>query len=150
MSDAPKAGAEMRTFWTLWSGQAFSLVGSQASQFALVWWLTEQTGSPAILSTATLVALLPSVVLGPAIGALVDRWSRRLTMIVADSAVALGSLVLAWVFDLTPEGIRRTASVPREPGSARIAGRAFVNGDVRLVIDPLDPFRYGFSLESSC
>ena len=88
----------MRTFWTIWSGQALSLVGSQASQFALVWWLTEQTGSAAILSTATLVALLPSVVLGPAIGALVDRWSRRLTMIVADSAVALGSLVLAALF----------------------------------------------------
>lgn len=36
--------------------------------------------------------------LGPAVGALVDRWSRRLTMIVADSAVALGSLVLAALF----------------------------------------------------
>jgi DHA3 family macrolide efflux protein-like MFS transporter len=57
-----------------------------------------ETGSPAVLSTATLVALLPSVVLGPAIGALVDRWSRRLTMIVADSAVALASLVLAGLF----------------------------------------------------
>src|SRR5688572_18344162 len=87
-----------RTFWTIWSGQACSLVGSQASQFALVWWLTLETGSPAVLSTATLVALLPSIVLGPAIGALVDRWSRRLTMIVADSAVALGSLVLAGLF----------------------------------------------------
>ena len=33
-----------------------------------------------------------------AIGALVDRWSRRVTMIVADGAVALGSLVLAGLF----------------------------------------------------
>src|SRR5688500_4950099 len=88
----------LRTFWTIWSGQAISLAGSQASQFALVWWLTLETGSPAVLSTATLVALLPSIVLGPAIGALVDRWSRRLTMIVADGAVALGSLVLAGLF----------------------------------------------------
>jgi DHA3 family macrolide efflux protein-like MFS transporter len=88
----------LRTFWTIWTGQAFSLVGSQASQFALVWWLTLETGSPAVLSTATLLALLPSIVLGPAIGALVDRWSRRLTMIVADSAVALGSLALAGLF----------------------------------------------------
>jgi DHA3 family macrolide efflux protein-like MFS transporter len=87
-----------RTFWTIWLGQAFSLAGSQASQFALVWWLTLETGSPAVLSSATLVALLPAVVLGPAIGALVDRWSRRLTMIVADAAVAVGSLVLAGLF----------------------------------------------------
>ena len=87
-----------RTFWTIWTGQALSLLGSQASQFALVWWLTEKTGSAAVLTTATLLALLPQVVLGPAIGALVDRWSRRITMIVADSAVALGSLVLAGLF----------------------------------------------------
>src|SRR5512145_3160181 len=88
----------LRTFWTIWAGQALSLVGSQASQFALVWWLTLDTGSAAVLSTATLVALLPSVLLGPAIGALVDRWSRRRTMIVADSMVAMGSLVLAGLF----------------------------------------------------
>jgi DHA3 family macrolide efflux protein-like MFS transporter len=94
----PPTDSGLRTFWTIWSGQALSLLGSQASQFALVWWLTEKTGSVAVLSTATLVALLPSVLLGPAIGALVDRWSRRLTMIVADGAVALGSLVLATLF----------------------------------------------------
>lgn len=88
----------MRTFWTIWSGQALSLAGSQASQFSLVWWLTLETNSPAVLSTATLVALLPQVVLGPAIGALVDRWSRRITMVVADGAVALGSLALAGLF----------------------------------------------------
>ena len=88
----------LRTFWTIWSGQAVSLVGSQASQFALIWWLTTETGSPAVVSTATLMALLPSVLLGPAIGALVDRWSRCLTMIVADGVVALGSLVLAGLF----------------------------------------------------
>ena len=88
----------MRTFWTIWSGQALSLAGSQASQFSLVWWLTLETNSPAVLSTATLFALLPPIVLGPVIGALVDRWSRRITMLVADGAVAFGSLVLAGLF----------------------------------------------------
>jgi DHA3 family macrolide efflux protein-like MFS transporter len=98
IENAAGTDARLRTFWTIWSGQALSLVGSQASQFALVWWLTQQSGSPAILSTATLLAMLPSIALGPAIGALVDRWSRRVTMIVADGAVALGSLVLAGLF----------------------------------------------------
>ncbi len=93
-----RPGAGMASFWTIWSGQALSLTGSQASQFALVWWLTLETGSPAVLSTATLFALLPAVVLGPVIGALVDRWSRRWTMVVADGAVALGSLILAGLF----------------------------------------------------
>src|SRR5262245_46393041 len=75
-------------FLVIWSGQAISLVASQVAQFGLVWWLTLKTGSPAVLSTATLLALLPMVALGPAIGALVDRWRRRWTMIVADGAVA--------------------------------------------------------------
>jgi DHA3 family macrolide efflux protein-like MFS transporter len=88
----------MRTFWTIWLGQAVSLAGSQAAQFALVWWLTVETGSAAVLSVATLVALLPSIVAGPFIGALVDRWPRRLTMMAADGAVTLGSLVLAGLF----------------------------------------------------
>ena len=101
MSDESRPTAKtlpMRVFWTIWSGQALSLAGSQASQFALIWWLTLETGSPAILSTATLFALLPQILLGPAIGALVDRCSRRVTMLVADGAVALASLALAGLF----------------------------------------------------
>lgn len=98
MSEGKSPGTGLGVFWTIWSGQALSLAGSQASQFALVWWLTQETGSAAILSTATLLALLPTIALGPAIGALVDRWSRRWTMVMADGAVALGSLVLAGLF----------------------------------------------------
>jgi len=70
-------------FFTIWTGQAFSLLGSQLVQFALVWWLTKTTGSATVLATATLVALLPQVLLGPLAGALIDRWNRRLVMIMA-------------------------------------------------------------------
>ena len=44
-------------FFTIFSGQALSLFGSSLVQFALVWYLTQQTGSATILATATLVAL---------------------------------------------------------------------------------------------
>ncbi len=85
-------------FFTIWTGQAVSLVGSRLVQFALVWWLTESTGSATVLATASLVALLPGIVLGPFAGALVDRWNRRRVMIVADSFVALISAWLAYLF----------------------------------------------------
>jgi DHA3 family macrolide efflux protein-like MFS transporter len=85
-------------FFTVWTGQAFSLVGSAFAQFALVWWLTASTGSATVLATATLVAMLPNILLGPVAGALVDRWNRRAVMIVADSAIAALSLWLAYVF----------------------------------------------------
>lgn len=85
-------------FFTIWTGQAFSLLGSQLVQFALIWWLTKATGSATVLATASLVGLLPQVVLGPFIGALVDRWNRRVIMILADSTIALATLGLALLF----------------------------------------------------
>ena len=85
-------------FFTIFTGQALSLFGSSLVQFALVWYLTRQTGSATILATATLVAMLPQIVLGPFVGALVDRWNRRLVMMVADGAIALVTLVLAALF----------------------------------------------------
>jgi DHA3 family macrolide efflux protein-like MFS transporter len=88
----------MPSFLILWSGQALSLIGSGAAQFALVWWLTLETGSAAILATATLFALLPQVVMGPVIGALVDRWNRKAIMLVADGAIAVISIVMVYLF----------------------------------------------------
>ena len=43
----------MRPFLLLVGGQAVSLLGSQAVQFALIWWLTLETGSAAVLAAAT-------------------------------------------------------------------------------------------------
>ena len=87
-----------RPFFTLWIGQAFSLLGSQLVQFALVWWLTRTTGSAKVLATASLIALLPNVFLSPVAGALIDRWNRRTVMLVADSGIALATLALIGVF----------------------------------------------------
>ena len=85
-------------FFTIWGGQAFSLFGSALVQFALVWYLTRETGSATVLAMATLVSLLPNIFLGPFIGALVDRWNRRIIMIVADSSIAAATLGLVWLF----------------------------------------------------
>jgi DHA3 family macrolide efflux protein-like MFS transporter len=85
-------------FFTIWTGQQFSLFGSSVAQFALVWWLTQKTGSATVLATATLVAVLPQVILGPFAGALIDRWSRRWVMVVADGVIALASAGLALLF----------------------------------------------------
>ncbi len=88
----------LRPFLTLWVGQVFSLLGSQLVQFSLIWWLTQQTGSATVLAVASIVGLVPQVVLGPFVGPLVDRWNRKRTMILADAAVALATLGLALLF----------------------------------------------------
>jgi DHA3 family macrolide efflux protein-like MFS transporter len=85
-------------FFSIWIGQALSLVGSGIGGFALVWWLTDRTGSATVLAFATLVQLLPSVFLGPFAGALVDRWNRRRVMLIADGVIACFSAWLAYLF----------------------------------------------------
>lgn len=87
-------------FFTIWSGQAISLLGSQMVQFALIWWLTKTTESATVLTTASLVGILPSVVLGPFVGALVDRWNRRKILIFADTSIAVVTLFLAYLFSI--------------------------------------------------
>lgn len=85
-------------FFTIWGGQTLSLLGSIVVQFALIWWLTQTTGSATILATASLIGILPQVFIGPFAGALVDRWNRRAVMIAADSLIALATLGLMLLF----------------------------------------------------
>jgi DHA3 family macrolide efflux protein-like MFS transporter len=94
-----KDGRAWKTrFFTIWSGQALSLLGSQLVQFALIWFLTVETGSATVLATASLVGLVPHVVLGPIVGTLVDRWNRRAIMLIADSVIAFATVLLAILF----------------------------------------------------
>jgi len=90
----------LRPFFTIWTGQAFSLFGSALVQFALVWWLTQTTGSATVLALASMMAMLPQVLISPFAGALVDRWNRRTVMIVADGLIALAVVVLAALYAL--------------------------------------------------
>jgi MFS transporter, DHA3 family, macrolide efflux protein len=87
-----------KKFYTIFAGQAFSIFGSGLVQFALVWYLTQKTGSATVLAMATLAAILPETVLSPLVGALVDRWNRRIIMIAADTSVALATIALAILF----------------------------------------------------
>ena len=88
----------MGPFMVVFAGQAFSLFGSRLVQFALVWWITETTGLASTLAFASIVAILPQVLLGPFAGALVDRWNRKTVMMVSDSFIALVVVALAFLY----------------------------------------------------
>lgn len=87
-------------FFSIWIGQAFSLLGSQLVSFALVWYLTVRTGSATVLAIASMFGILPRVILGPFIGPLLDRWNRRRVMIAADGLIALATMGLSLLFFL--------------------------------------------------
>lgn len=88
----------LRTFLIIFAGQGFSLLGSAAVNFAFVWWLTAETGSATVLAYASIAAILPQALLGPLAGPYVDRWDRRVTMIVADVVIAAASVVMLFAF----------------------------------------------------
>ena len=97
----PDAGSNWaRRFFTLWTGQALSLLGSQLVQFAIIWYLTQTTRSATTLAIASMMGLLPQVILSPFIGTWVDRGDRRFILIAADATVAIATLLLAILFAL--------------------------------------------------
>ena len=98
IQDSPLPENWALRFFTIWSGQAASLFGSSLVQFALVWYLTRESGSATILATATLFAMLPQIVLGPFAGALVDRLNRRIIIMIADGVIMLATLGLVFLF----------------------------------------------------
>lgn len=93
-----------RTFYTIWGGQAVSLLTSAIVQYVLLWKLTADTQSAAMLSLATLIGFLPMALFSPFIGSFVDKHNRKTIMLAADGAIALttaGLVFLAAVGRLT-------------------------------------------------
>lgn len=86
-----------RSFFIIWAGQAVSLITSSILQMAIIWYLTDTTGSALVLSLATMVGFLPQAVLGAMIGVWVDRWNRKWVMVGADLVIAAAGFILAIV-----------------------------------------------------
>ena len=87
-------------FWSIFIGQAFSLIGSGLTQFVLIWWITDTTGSVAALGGAGLAASVPMALLGPIGGVFADRYSRQLIMAISDLVSAACMIVLMVRFQL--------------------------------------------------
>ena len=86
---------KIRIFLLVWFGQLVSLMGSGLTSFALGVWVYQRTGSVTQFSLILLFALLPSILISPVAGALVDRWNRRNCMILSDSGAGLSTLAIA-------------------------------------------------------
>jgi DHA3 family macrolide efflux protein-like MFS transporter len=94
-----------RSYLFFWSGQLVSLLGSSVAQFVIIWWITLETGSALYLSIASFLGLVPMVILTPFAGVLVDRWSRKALIGIADFLQALVTVVLIFLFWLSSVSI---------------------------------------------
>lgn len=89
-----------RDYMLLWSGQTISSVGSGVSGIALPFLVLFVTHSPAVAGYAFAIRAVPYLIFSLPAGALIDRWNRKLVMILCDAgrALALGSIPVALAF----------------------------------------------------
>ncbi len=81
----------------IWIGQAVSMITSYAAGYAIVWYVTESTGSALVLAFMNACVMLPMGLLSPFGGIVADKHNRKLIMIVADGAVGLISLAAGFL-----------------------------------------------------
>ncbi|WP_207940533.1 MFS transporter, DHA3 family, macrolide efflux protein [Enterococcus sp. DIV2402] len=92
-----------RNFYLFLSGQFLSGITSMIVQYSIIWYLTELTGSATVLSFATILGMLPMVILSPFVGPLIDRWNKKTLLIVTDGIVAIIALILSLVGTFSAE-----------------------------------------------
>lgn len=92
----------MRGFTVIWFGQLISMLGTGMTNFALSFYIFQKTGQATALTIAIFCFVAPSIILSPLAGALVDRWNRKLVIILTD--LAAGIVTLGWLLILATAG----------------------------------------------
>ena len=95
-----RGALKSRDFSLLWVGQFGSEVGNGLVQLALPILIYETTGSAFQLAGAYIVQFLPWLLFGLIGGVLVDRWDRRMTIVIVESVRATAFLTIGMVFVL--------------------------------------------------
>ncbi|MEL7565008.1 MAG: MFS transporter [Dehalobacterium sp.] len=78
--------------------QTVSLFGSSLVQYAIMWYITLETKSGVMMTISIVCGFLPTFFLSPFAGVWADRYHRKILIILADSTIALATLVLAILF----------------------------------------------------
>jgi DHA3 family macrolide efflux protein-like MFS transporter len=92
----------MLGFSIVWAGQLISVLASNMSWFALTIWAFEKTGSATVLGIVQISFMLPFLLISPIAGAMVDRYNRKLMMMVSDlgAVLATGGILILNAADL--------------------------------------------------
>lgn len=83
-----------KNFYLFLIGQLLTGVTSMIVQYAIIWYLTLETGEESVLAIATLVGMLPMALLSPFVGPFIDRINKKFLLIFYDAVVAVIALGL--------------------------------------------------------
>ncbi len=116
------------TYFPLWLSQLISSLGDTLHYIALIVLVYNLTGRGAAVAMLVAVEVIPSLMLGPIAGVIIDRFSRKFVLIGADLLRAALALSLVW-----PQGAWHAYLV----AAGMAAGNTFFNPTVQAVIPSL-------------
>jgi len=74
----------MAGFVIVWIGQIISVLASSMTGFGMTLWMYKQTGSATAMAGMQVAFITPFLLLSPIAGVMVDRYNRKLMMMVSD------------------------------------------------------------------
>ena len=85
-------------FILLWATQTLSRLGSSLTPFALILWAYGETGSALSTALLTVSSYIPYILLSLPVGTLTDRMNKKRLMLLSDTAAALCTLTILFVW----------------------------------------------------
>jgi len=86
-----------RNFRLFFGGQSISLIGTWMTRVATSWLVYRLTKSSLLLGTVSFAGQIPTFLLAPLAGVIVDRIDRRKVLVWTQALAMLQSLALAWL-----------------------------------------------------
>ncbi len=92
--DSSKRPTGMLGFTIVWLGQIVSVLATNMTQFALTIWVFELTGSVTALGLVQVFFVTPFLLISPIAGVMVDRYNRKLMMMLSDLTAGLATIAV--------------------------------------------------------
>jgi len=88
----------MKDFLLLWSSQSISILGSSLTSYALIIWVYQQKSTATSITMLSFCALLPQILFSFVAGTIVDKWNKKIIMLLGVALSALGTLTVFILF----------------------------------------------------
>ncbi len=96
--NSPIRPTGIRAFFIIWISQIISILASGMTGFAFSIWLYQQTESATAMGLMQVFYITPFLLMSPLAGVMVDRYSRKLMMMISDIAAGTGTILILILF----------------------------------------------------
>ncbi len=94
MNEGKQRLSGMKGFSLIWAGQIISVLASSMTGFGMTLWMYKQTESATAMGLMQVAFITPFLAFSPIAGAMVDRYNRKLMMMVSDLGAVLSTIAI--------------------------------------------------------